>query len=188
MQNMIRKNSRLFGIMLILVVILTQTAFVLPAKVPAANAADPVELKFWYTYNWSVVNSIFSCRGSGTGCFVSLNYHAPGWMVSQDNVYIDPSWKAPKLVYWTKYYSQKTLNYAYIEIQEEGSLSWDRIKTIGGSKFYWHQVEVDLSAYSGKTITVKFYTEPNIYSRSARGNSYFNKQLFYVQGVTVNPE
>jgi hypothetical protein len=193
MKNKMRNQPRVFIAALILVMLFTQMAFALPAQVPASSAADPVELKAWYTYNWSIVNSIFSCRDSGTGCYVSLNYHAPGWMISQQSVYIDPGWKSPKLVYWTKYYSQKIKNFAYVDVQVEGQLSWDRIKTIGGTKFYWQQVEVDLSAYSGKTIVVKFQTEPNINDRGGRGgksggNLFYNRQLFYVQGVTINPE
>jgi hypothetical protein len=188
MTKMMRNHHPIFTALVGLILLFTQSGFVFQGQLPAGSTATPVELKGWYTYNWSLVNSLYSCRDTGTGCYVSLNYHSPGWMISQQSVYIDPNWKSPKLVYWTKYYSEKIANFAYVEIQVEGERSWSRIKTIGGTKFYWQQAEVDLSAFSGKTIVVKFHTEPNIYYRGNSGRIFFNKQLFYVQGVTITAQ
>lgn len=184
-----------FLVIMVLLVI-SQLAFTQSSQTstqPAVQTLETgsVELNSFYVYNWSWINSPYSCRDPNTGCWVYLNYKAPGWAVSQQSVTIDPKWKNPTLVFWTKYYTARIVNFAYVEVQVDGSRQWDRLKVFTGSKNWWHQETINLSAYSGKKIIVKFYAEPNIYSpyrdqRSTARN--YTKELFYAQGVAVLPE
>jgi hypothetical protein len=199
MKPVIINHQRVFSLLCVIAVFVTQSAFSAPIRPAAPTAANvPVEINFWYIHNYSWINSPYSCRDPQKGCYVAINYKVESWIVSQKSVLIDPSWKDPKLVFWTKYISRRFLNYAYVEIQVEGTPGWARIKTYGGTNFLWHQVALDLKAYSGKKILVKFYSEPNLvdvggqdFSKGHKSTSHpslYNYQLFYVQGVAIYPE
>jgi hypothetical protein len=199
MKPVILSHQRVYCLLCVIAVFVTQSAFSAPIRPAAPVAANgPVEINYWYIHNYSWINSPYSCREPQKGCWVAINYKVQAWLLSQKSVLIDPSWKDPKLVFWTKYSSQRLFNYAYVEIQVEGDTRWDRIKTFGGTNFWWHQVTLDLKAYSGKKILVKFYNEPNLVNvgeqdfikghKSTSHPSSYNYQLFYVQGVTIYPE
>lgn len=179
-------TRKLVILSLALVLLLTQAASVAAAPAPQG---EPVEIKNWYMHNWSLILSLYSCRGEEDGCWANPNYHESSWLLSASSVYIDPSWKAPALVYWSKHYSRRAINFCYIEVQSPGDTRWDRIKTIGGTKDYWHQVSVDLKAYSGEKLLVKFYCEPHLgIGTGERGTAIYNKQILYVDDVTIVPE
>ena len=188
----ISKQQRIVVGLFVLLLAITQSAIGLTTQ-PLAQVADTgsVELNSFYVYNWSWINSPYSCRDPNTGCWVYLNYKAPGWALSQQKTTIDKKWKNPTLVFWTKYSSSRVVNFAFVEIQVAGETKWDRVKVFGGTRDIWQQVTVDLKAYSGKTITVKFFAQPNLYSiyrDESKGHSQYTKEIFYVQGVSIAPE
>jgi hypothetical protein len=188
-------NVRIFAVILLLAMFLSQPAFVAPASAEALQQASAVEITNWYTHNWSLINSLYSCRDTGTGCWVAQNYHVSAWLMSSQSVMVDSSWKEPALTFWAKYMSARQVYFTYVEVQVDGETKWDRIKYYSGTSKYWHQETLDLSAYSGKKIKVKFQYEPNVNygadednRRSSRSLNPYNWQLFYVQGVTVGPK
>jgi hypothetical protein len=192
-------HQRFLSLVCVIALFMTQSAFSVLFRSTAPVAVnEPVEINNWYVHNYSWINSPYSCRDPQKGCWVAINYKVQAWLLSQKSILIDPGWKDPKLVFWTKYYSQRVMNYAYVEIQVEGDTRWDRIKTFGGTNFLWHQVTLDLKAYSGKKILVKFYNEPNLVNigeqdfikgrKSTSHPSLYNHQLFYVLGVAIYPE
>lgn len=188
----ISKQQRIWVGLFIVLFAIIQSAIALTTQ-PMTVLADTgsVELNSFYVYNWSWINSPYSCRDPNTGCWVYLNYKAPGWALSQQRATIDEKWKNPTLVFWTKYTSSRTVYFAYVEVQVVGETKWDRLKVFGGTSDIWHQVTVDLKAYSGKTITVKFFAQPNYYTMyrdERKGNTLFTKEIFYVQGVSIAPE
>jgi len=185
-------NRRVLVGLVVMLFAITQSAIGLTTQ-PFAPAADTgsVELNSFYVYNWSWINSPYSCRDPNTGCWVYLNYKAPGWALSQQKATIDAKWKNPTLIFWTKYSASRMVNFAYVEIQVAGDTRWDRVKVLGGTMDVWHQVTVDLKAYSGKSITVKFFAQPSMYSvtrNERKGYNYYTKEIFYVQGVSISPE
>ena len=189
-------NNRIFTIILTCTLLLSQMAFMMPTiSAKTQQQGSPVEITSWYTHNWNMINSLYSWRESGSGCWVAQNYHVSAWLMSAQSVMIDSNWKEPQLMFWTKYMSDRRVNFTYVEVQVEGETSWDRIKYFGGTNKYWHQESIDLSEYSGKKIFIKFQYEPNVRvnSEDGRGRTYrslnpYNWQLFYVQGVTVGPK
>jgi hypothetical protein len=194
MRNKILKY-RIFAVILAFSLILSQPVFASPVAAKAPSQSAAVEITNWYTHNWSMINSLYSCRGDGTGCWVAQNYHVSAWLMSSQAVMVDSSWKEPVLSYWTKYMSKRQVNFTYVEVQVEGETKWDRIKYYSGTSKYWHQESLDLSAYSGKKIYIKFQFEPNVNygsdednRRSSRSLNPYNWQLFYLQGVTVGPK
>lgn len=133
--------------------------------------------------------SPYSCHESAGGCWANPNYHEKSWLLSKNSVLIDSGWANPALVYWTKYQSRRQINFCYVEVQIAGDTRWDRIKTIGGTKDFWHKAIVDLKAYSGKNVLIKFYCEPNLgFGDDRRGMALYNKQILYVQDVKVVPD
>ncbi|MBN1537599.1 MAG: hypothetical protein JW908_12750 [Anaerolineales bacterium] len=194
MRNNILKY-RIFAIILAFTLILSQMAVASPVSAGALHQSGAVEINTFYTHNWSLINSLYSCRDTGTGCWVAQNYHVSAWLMSSQSVMIESSWKDPVLSFWSKYMSAQQVNFVYVEVQVDGETTWDRIKYYGGTNKYWHQESVDLSAYSGKKIKVKFQYVPNVKfnseddsRRSSRSLNPYNWQLFYIQGVTVGPK
>lgn len=182
---------RIFAVILALSLVLSQPVF----ASPAAAQSGGVEINTFYTHNWSLINSLFSCRDTGTGCWVAQDYHVSAWLMSAQSVTIDSSWKEPVLTFWTKYQSKRLVNFTYVEVLVDGETKWDRIKYFGGTNKYWHQESIDLSAYSGKKIKIKFQFEPVVNygsdeekGRRSRSLNPYNWQIFYVQGVTVGPK
>lgn len=187
MKHTTHATHKFLWLALVGILLLTQAASV--AAAPQAPQSEPVEIKDWYMHNWSLILSLYSCRGEEDGCWANPNYHASSWLLSAKSVTIDPAWKSPALVYWTKYYSRRAINFCYVEVQPAGETRWDRIKTIGGTKDTWHQVSVDLKAYSGEKLLIKFYCEPNLgIGPGDRGMAIYNKQILYVDDVTIVPE
>jgi len=194
MRNIFLKY-RIFAIILAFSLILSQPAFTAPVSAEALQQSGAVEINTFYTHNWSMINSLYSCRDTGTGCWVAQNYHVSAWLMSSQSVMIDSSWKEPVLTFWAKYMSKRQVNFTYVEVQVDGETKWDRIKYYSGTNKYWHQESLDLSAYSGKKIKIKFQFEPNVNyggeeekGRASRSSNPYNWQLFYVQGVTVGPK
>lgn len=186
-------NYRIFAMLLAFALFLSQAAFSTPVSAKTLSQGSAVEIKTWYTHNWSMINSLYSCRDTGTGCWVAQNYHVRAWLMSSQSVMIDSSWKEPALMFWTKYMSARQVYFTYVEVQVEGETKWDRLKYYSGTSKYWHQESIDLSAYSGKKIFIKFQYEPNVNLESKEGKTSrslnpYNWQLFYVQGVTVGPK
>jgi len=184
------KNTRLqilVQVTLALVLLLSQSAFVL--SVPSSRLPAQTEINDWYVHKWNLIMSPYACHESAGGCWANPNYHVKSWLMSKNSVLIDSGWANPALVYWTKYESRRQINFCYVEVQVAGDTRWDRIKTIGGTKDIWHKVSIDLKAYSGKNILVKFYCEPNLgYGTGDRGMAIYNKQILYVQDVKVVPD
>lgn len=186
----------MFAIILAFTILFSQSAFITPIlSIRTHQQGSSVEITSWYTHHWDMINSLYSCRESGTGCWVAQNYRVSAWLMSAQSVMIDSAWKEPQLKFWAKYMSDRRVNFTYVEVQVEGETTWDRIKYYGGTNKYWHQETIDLSAYSGKKIYIKFQYEPNVRTgsdddrgRSSRSSNPYNWQLFYVQGVTVGPK
>ncbi|MCS7248115.1 MAG: hypothetical protein NZ840_07725 [Anaerolineales bacterium] len=67
---------------------------------------------------------------------------------------------------------------------------WDRLRAIGGSRD-WYVVNVDLGAYQGEKIRVKFFCEPQRgfdEEEGVRLPKLYNKQILYLQEVKVVPD
>jgi hypothetical protein len=149
-------------------------------------AADnqTVEIKQWIFHRFSLILSPYSCHDGIAGCYANPDYHVPSWLMSQAYIPIEQSWSSPALTFWSKHYSRRRIDFCYVEVQKEGSSRWDRIKVIGGSRD-WVQMTLDLSAYRGEKIRVKFFCEPNPAAEEGRKLNRFNKQILYIQDVQI---
>ncbi|GAB4470579.1 MAG: hypothetical protein Kow0088_03540 [Anaerolineales bacterium] len=160
----------------------------LNAFVPAQAAAkQEVEINQWYIHRFSLILSPYSCHTGVAGCYANPDYHENSWLLSQAYIPIEQSWANPTLTFWTKHYTRHRVNFCYVEVQKEGSAQWDRLKVIGGTRD-WYQMSLDLSAYRGESIRVKFFCEPNRGTGEGRNFNLFNKQILYIQDVKIVPD
>lgn len=156
-------------------------------SLPAQAAANQeIEINQWYYHRFSLILSPYSCHAGVAGCYANPNYHVNSWLLSQAYIPIEQSWASPALTFWTKHYTQRLVNFCYVEVQKEGSPHWDRIKVIGGTRD-WYRMSLDLSAYRGESIRVKFFCEPTRGTEEGRHLNRFNKQILYIQDVKIVP-
>ncbi len=155
-----------------------------------AQAASPseVEIKQWYIHRFSLILSPYSCHGGVAGCYANPDYHVNSWLLSKDYIPIEQNWTNPALTFWTKHYTRRLINFCYVEVQKQGSAKWDRIKVIGGTRD-WYRMSLDLSAYRGESIRVKFFCEPHHnWDDNGQYQRTFNKQILYIQDVMIVPD
>ncbi len=172
-----------FGLYFFLVISMFWTSF-------PAQAAQPqeIEINKWYIHRFSLILSPYSCHAGIAGCYANPDYHVNSWLLSQAYFRIEQNWANPALTFWTKHYSRRQVNFCYVEVQREGSAQWDRIKVIGGTRD-WYKMKLDLSAYRGESIRIKFFCEPHRdWDENGRLPNLFNKQIFYVQDVKIVPD
>jgi hypothetical protein len=62
---------------------------------------------------------------------------------------------APKLTYWTKYVFDSS-GQGYVEVSTNGGATWTSVQNLNGNQTGWISKEVDLSAYIGQTIRLRF--------------------------------
>ena len=84
---------------------------------------------------------------------------------------------SPVLTFWQKYWVEYQ-DYIYVEVTTDGGLTWENVNSLGNQVFQstWTQVLVDLSAYAGQTIKIRF--------RLREGNSYVTDG-WYIDNVEV---
>ncbi|MFH0990669.1 MAG: choice-of-anchor J domain-containing protein [bacterium] len=63
---------------------------------------------------------------------------------------------SPVLTFWHQYSLETNVDYGYVEISTNGGSSWAAIHTVTGIDTSWKQVRIDLSAYIGSTIGLRF--------------------------------
>ncbi len=183
-----KNSSKLLRLVLLMVFILVLTGTIFSANFAAQAAAkQDVEINRWYYHRFSLILSPYSCHNGIAGCYANPNYHVNSWLLSQAYIPIEQGWTKPALTFWTKHYTRRQINFCYVEVQKAGSAQWDRIKVIGGTRD-WYKMSLDLSAYRGESIRVKFFCEPNRGTEESRYSNSFNKQILYLQDVKIVPD
>lgn len=182
MKKITTQSSRLIVLGLFL---LFHIGIFLSISNPTLAAADQeVEINKWYFHRFHLILSPYSCHAGVAGCYANPDYHVNSWLMSQAYIPVEQGWKQPALTFWTKHYTRRQINFCYVEVQKEGSVQWERIKVIGGSRD-WYKMSLDLSPYRGERIRVKFYCEPNRGTEEGRFLNLFNKQILYLQEVKI---
>lgn len=64
---------------------------------------------------------------------------------------------APQLTYWTKYSTAGSgSGFTRVEVSTDGGATWTTVQTISGYTAVWVSKQVNLSAYAGQTIRLRF--------------------------------
>jgi hypothetical protein len=62
----------------------------------------------------------------------------------------------PVLGFWHIYNTESGYDYGYVEVSSDGGSSWTTLARYSGTNLTWSKVEIDLSAYKGQSILVRF--------------------------------
>ena len=150
-----------------------------PTATAAPTQSGPITLLDWKMVFWVQLNS--GCKVAGTPCWRTndnFNLHIGIAEVSlngQDLVFIDPAWPRPFLVYWNR----RNLNApARLEIEADGN--WIKARDINRDA-PWMQEYVDLKAFVGQSIRVRFSVD-GAWGSGVSGSDW------YIQEVQIVPD
>ena len=82
----------------------------------------------------------------------------------------------PVLSFWQRYELESGYDRGYVEVSTDGGSSWTSLANFTGTNLTWHKVELDLSAYKGQSVFVRFRLSTD-YSVTRDG--------WYIDDVTI---
>jgi len=124
---------------------------------PTAEKPDAIPLTQFSGSGWSFIQSS-QCNDRQKGCwlgtvktaqFITLN--------GKDQVFLDPAWPFPHLVFWTRYKSYYEYTFGYVELDIQGRVGYTLVESFDGTRDYWDRVYIPLLDYVGNTVAVRFY-------------------------------
>jgi serine/threonine protein kinase len=129
-----------------------------PTPLPSPTSTS-IMITEWEAVSFVTKNT--GCQIPSALCWMSNDRGFIGYddvvLMSQQSYHIDSSWKSPYLVFWQQYSFDKSGN---VSVKAEGGM-WAYLKVYGkGKNMNWHQEYLDLSAYKGESIIIKFTLEP----------------------------
>ncbi|HFD39136.1 MAG TPA: VWA domain-containing protein [Anaerolineae bacterium] len=70
----------------------------------------------------------------------------------------------PVLSFWQQYDLESNYDYGHVEVSTDGGANWTTLQSYTGDSNGWQQAEIDLSAYKGQHILLRFrlYTDSNV--------------------------
>ena len=146
-----------------------------------ASSSDPVKLENWTSQNFKLL--YYSCY-QATKCWkYAPQKNEPGEWRSVAQVWIDPGWQKPGLVFWHDYNLGPQDKPGEIFVLAEdaenpasnGAAMPVLEKISGGANSGWEEKRIDLSKYAGKRIIIRFH---------ANGSS---PQYWTVSDIMVGP-
>jgi hypothetical protein len=157
-----------------------------PTETPISAPAG-MSLMDWTLWGWASSNSPSACQDTNSACWMLTDYRDVSSLECADKIKIDPAWKNPTLVFQNRYSIKEAKAFGYVEIEVQGEVGWNRVYTLKGSRDYWHEVVIDLNAYSGKTISLRFSTKPyvEIVQKGEATKMVYNKQTWIIQNVMI---
>jgi hypothetical protein len=125
-----------------------------PTPVPTIA---PVALTEWIL--GYILERTSDCPVVGNVCWIGITEGLGAHnmrMIGKQEVYVDPQWPSPYLVFWHEYKIGTDL-YAEVRINTDSARNVARVYQQGTQ--LWVQEALDLQAYKGQTITVEFYAK-----------------------------
>jgi hypothetical protein len=124
---------------------------------PTAEKPDAIPLTQFSGSGWSFIQSS-QCKDRQKGCWLgTVKTTQFITLIGKDQVFLDPSWPFPHLVFWTRYKSFYGYTFGYVELELQGQVGYTRVQSFGGTKDYWERVYIPLLDYAGNTVMVRFY-------------------------------
>ncbi len=121
-------------------------------------------------------NGPSSCH-SGSKCWgtnMSSTYN------NNENAYLEREFYISSgtfLTFWYWHNLETGLDYAYVKVSDNGGVSWTTLKEYTGSSNEWKNESIDLSAYEGKTVIIRFEISTD---------SSITYAGFYIDDVSIN--
>jgi hypothetical protein len=164
----------------------TSTATLVPTETALPTPVG-MSLTQWTLWGWTSSTSPMACQDTNSPCWMLTDYKSISSLENAEAIYIDPAWVNPSLVFQTRYSIKNSKAFGFVEIEVEGAVGWNRMYTLKGSKDYWHEVSIDLSEFSGKTIALRFCTKPyaNITTDGEATKVAYTKQSWIIQNIVI---
>ncbi len=122
-----------------------------------AEQPNAIPLTQFSGSGWLFVQS-GQCKDRQQGCWLGTVKTAQfTTLTGQDQVFLNPAWPFPHLVFWTRYKSTYDFTFGYVELDVQGQVGYARVQSFGGTKDYWERVYIPLLDYAGNTVAVRFY-------------------------------
>lgn len=110
-----------------------------------------------WTGNWAKTGSTYHSPDSSFTDSPSGNYPNNATLVGEINQDIDlTSYYGARLKFWTKYALEEGWDSVHLQISTDGGATWHDVKAYTGTVSDWTQEIIDLGAYAGKVIRVRF--------------------------------
>jgi len=147
---------------------------------------------FWNTNTWSLTNSDYhtapmSYTDSRNGVYEN---NAEAYMITKNS--IDLTWhNNPLLTFYTRYDIEKGWDYAQVKVSTDNGLNWKALKgkytrtgsqsqvqepLYDGKQESWVKEEMDLSAYAGSKIKLRF---------DLRSDAWEQRDGWYVDDISI---
>ncbi len=124
---------------------------------PTEAKPEAISLSQFSGSGWSFIQSS-QCKDRQKGCWLgTVKTTQFITLTGKDQVFLDPSWPFPHLVFWTRYKSFYGYTFGYVELDIQGGVGYTRVQSFGGTKDYWERVYIPLLDYAGNTVAVRFY-------------------------------
>ncbi|MGQ9828818.1 MAG: VWA domain-containing protein, partial [Roseiflexus sp.] len=95
-----------------------------------------------------------------------------------DPVAIPVLLSAPALSFWHRYDIENGFDYGRVEVSTDNGATWQSLAAYTGVNTTWSRAVIDLSAYRGQTIRLRFRLTTN---------AYVTRDGWYIDDVTVGP-
>ena len=84
----------------------------------------------------------------------------------------------PVFTFWHRYALESNNDWGFVEIQELGSSTWQRLYGVTGTSARWLEERVDLSNYAGKQVSIRFHVVADSNGIQSDG--------WYIDNMTIN--
>lgn len=116
----------------------------------------------WFTYPDT---AHWGSKCWGTDLDNTYNNNGDCWLVSPE---VDlTKAKSANLTFWHWHYFETDWDFGYLEITTDGGSTWQTVATYTGAKTQWSQQLVDLNAYAGNVVQLKFHLKTDDYGTAA---------------------
>ncbi len=116
------------------------------------------------TSNWTL---------SGSWALTGTTAHSPGSSLtdtpggdynnnSATAAILNGTWQASRVGFWTRYSIEQGWDYGYVQVAADGG-PWTTVKSFTGQQNTWVYEELDLGAYAGQNLALRFALETDTY-------------------------
>ncbi|MEN3045493.1 MAG: M14 family zinc carboxypeptidase [Candidatus Hydrothermales bacterium] len=77
------------------------------------------------------------------------------WIRTKNAIYLSSNLDSFKLVFWTKYNTENSYDFVYVEVSTN-NLTWHKLASFTGIRNSWRKETFDLTPYKGQSVYIRF--------------------------------
>ncbi len=121
------------------------------------------------TANWTLAGGPWGTTSTAHSAPLALTDSPSGNYA--DNILatatLNGTYYAARLTFWERYNVESDYDYCYVQVSVAGG-AWTTVRSVTGGNTSWHEVTIDLSAYAGQPLRLRFALSTD-YSVTADG-------------------